>query len=31
VLRAIGTSGHMVMADQPARFQSTLGAFLKAT
>lgn len=29
VLRAIGPSGHMVMADQPARFQSTLSAFLK--
>lgn len=29
VLRAIGPSGHMVMADQPARFQAALGAFLK--
>lgn len=29
VLRAIGPSGHMVMADQPARFHATLGTFLK--
>lgn len=29
LLRAIGPSGHMVMADQPARFQATLGHFLK--
>lgn len=29
VLRAIGPSGHMVMADQPARFHAALGDFLK--
>ncbi len=29
LLRAIGPSGHMVMADQPARFHAALGDFLK--
>ncbi|MFZ2996136.1 alpha/beta fold hydrolase [Sphingobium sp.] len=28
-LKAIGPSGHMVMADQPTRFNAMLGAFLK--
>ncbi|RJG54932.1 alpha/beta hydrolase [Sphingobium terrigena] len=28
VLRAIGPSGHMVMADQPTRFHAALGTFL---
>lgn len=29
LLRAIGPSGHMVMADQPVRFHAALGTFLK--
>lgn len=29
LLRAIGPSGHMVMADQPVRFHAVLGTFLK--
>ncbi|OHC99284.1 MAG: alpha/beta hydrolase [Sphingomonadales bacterium RIFCSPLOWO2_12_FULL_63_15] len=29
LLRAIGPSGHMLMADQPARFHAALGDFLK--
>ena len=29
LMKPIGPSGHMVMADQPARFNAALGAFLK--